>query len=314
VTSGVPQGSILGPLLFIVFTNDISKLVDDCCLSFYVDDLKIYKTIDNNDDCTILQNGINKLFDWCQKNGMVLNIKKCASMTFSRKKTNNIKYDYSINDVKLDDVNSIRDLGVIIDSKLTFVNHIDRMTSSARSVLGFVKRRVKDFDDPYICKTLYCALVQPILEYASVVWSPHHKIYSDKIESVQKQFLLFALRGLGFSGFQLPAYKSRLVLLDLTTLEKRRENASATFIFDLIRQNVDSEILSKRIKFNDNVFNVRNRKLLKEEYYDQDYTRNDPVARGIRIFNENKDCYDTLVTRDGYKSRLDRKCKKIFIN
>ena len=90
-------------------------------------------------------------------------------------------------------------------------------------MLGFVKRQAKEFQCPYVTKSLYCALVRPLLEYCSVVWDLVVKIDSDRIESVQRQFLLFALRGLGWADrFQLPAYEARLSLLGIETLYERR--------------------------------------------------------------------------------------------
>jgi hypothetical protein len=311
VKSGVPQGSILGPLLFIMYTNDFTELVRDCITSSYADDTKLSKAIKSLVDCFKLQESINILNDWSNKNGMILNIKKCAVITFTRRRSPDILFSYAVDGCVLERVSEIRDLGVILDSQLTFQHHYDRISSSGRCVLGFVKRRVKELNEPYLCKMLYSALVQPILEYASIVWNPYRKVHSDRIESVQKQFLLFALRGLGFEGFVLPPYKSRLLLLNMTTLERRREVASATFIFDLLHDNVDCVALTERLKYNENSHNLRHRRILVEEFQSLDYLRNDTISRGISNFNKHGDCYDNQIGRIGYKTRLDREMKKL---
>jgi hypothetical protein len=312
VNSGVPQGSILGPLLFIIFTNDFTEKVKDCEKSSYADDSKLSKVINSLFDCQKLQESIDILHDWSIKNGMVLNIEKCAVITFSRKRSADLSFDYTIDGCTLKRVTEIRDLGVILDSQLTFRQHYERITNSSRCVLGFVKRRVKELNDPYLCKTLYSALVQPILEYASIVWSPYRKVHSDRIESVQKQFLLFALRSLGFEGFALPSYKSRLLLLNMTTLELRRELASATFIFDLIHNNVDCASLAVRIHFNENHHNLRHSRILVEEFHSADFSRNETVSRAMNFFNKYGNCYDGEISRIGYKNRIDRQIKKLF--
>lgn len=145
-----------------------------------------------------------------------------------------------------------------------------------------------------------------------MVWAPYRKVDIERIESVQKQFLLFALKSLGFEGFRLPPYRSRLLLLNMTTLELRREMFSATFAYDLIKNGVRSESLAARIIFDRNLRNLRNVRLLVEEMHRTDYTYNDSVARAIRNFNKYGDCFDEAVSRDVYKSRIDRKFKRIY--
>ena len=137
---------------------------------------------------------------------MSLNTSKCEVITFTRRHQSNVvTYDYHINGSYLRRVEQVKDLGVILDSRMTFKPHVDQIIGRVKSMLGFIKRQAK---------SLYCALVRPLLEYCSVVWDPVFKIDSDWIESVQRQFLLFALRGLGWADrFGLPAYEARLSLL-----------------------------------------------------------------------------------------------------
>ena len=183
-------------------------------------------------------------------------------------------------------------------------------------VLGFIKRRVKELQDEYLCKTLYCALVQPIVEYASVVWSPQFEVDCNRIESVQKQFLIFALRHLGFTGFHLPPYESRLLLLDMTTLKKRRECASAVLIFDLIKDKIKSDSLKNRIEFVVPRYPRRANtvyRTLKEEFCATGFSENDAIARAIRDFNTHADCFDSNITRDTFKNRINKKFRKLYV-
>ena len=86
-----------------------------------------------------------------------------------------------------------------MDRKLDFLGHISMIINRARSTLGFIKRWAKEFSDPYVTKQLYMTLVRPILEYASIIWNSYYRVHNDAIESVQKRFLLFCLRGLGWN-------------------------------------------------------------------------------------------------------------------
>ena len=138
---------------------------------------------------------------------MFLNVSKCNVITFSKKKSIN-ESEYCIENEPLKRVTTINDLDIIMDMKVNFNNHIDIMSINFHRTLAFIRWRAKEFSDPYVTKTLYCSLVRSKLEYASVVWNMVGTVNSAKIESVQKQFLLFALRNIGLSTntFVLPAY------------------------------------------------------------------------------------------------------------
>ena len=125
---------------------------------------------------------------------------------------------YHFNDKILEKVLNITDLGILLDHKLTFSEHILMMVNKANGVLGFIQRWSKEFTDPYVTKQFYISLVRPILEHGSIIWYPHFLVYVNLIESVQKRLLLFCLRGLGWNSFVLPSYESRFALTKLPTL------------------------------------------------------------------------------------------------
>ena len=113
-------------------------------------------------------------------------------------------------------------------------HHLDVTISKANSILSLVKRYAKEFYDHYVLKTLYCSLVRSILEYASVVWMPYFQVDIDRVESVQKQFLLFCLRNLGWRDrFQLPPYRQRLLLLNMLPLRDRQVMQCCVFIHNI---------------------------------------------------------------------------------
>ena len=152
--------------------------------------------------------------------------------------------------------------------------------------------QTKKFDNIYLTKTLYCSLVQSILEYCSPVWSPHTKELSDAIESVQKQFLLFALKPLGFSGFNLPRYESRLLLLKMIPLKSRRELSSPLLGFDLFRGHIRCPELKDKLIINSHEHHTRYRKMFVEELHRTNYAYHNPINECIRGMNSYSMHYD----------------------
>ena len=156
----------------------------------YADDVKLFLSIINSSYHELLQSDLICLENWCLINHMKLNLKKCKVMSFYR--TSHFPCNYLLLNEILDVVSSFVDLGVSLDHKHSFILHINNITNKARSVLGFIKRWAKEFNDPYITKILFTSLVRPILEFGSCIWCPFYETHINHLESVQKQFLLFA--------------------------------------------------------------------------------------------------------------------------
>jgi len=139
---------------------------------------------------------------------------------------------------------------VLLDPKLKFSDHISSIVNKARGVLGFIKRWSKELDDPFMTKTLFISLVRSILEYGSPVWSPQYAVHSDRSESVQKNFLLFALRRQKWDANRiLPPYSNRLLFINFPSLANRRTMLGTVFICMLIRGYVESPDLISRLNF-----------------------------------------------------------------
>ena len=137
---------------------------------------------------------------------MSLNSKKCFVMSFTRR-FNTLHYDYSIDDTKLLRKDTFLDLGVLFDTKCSFNAHIDYILNKAYSKLGCIIRWGREFNDEDILLMLYCSLVRSHLEYNGSLWCPRYPIHIDRIESIQKQFLLrFRYQHLDFN--EIPPYKS----------------------------------------------------------------------------------------------------------
>ena len=137
VSSGVPQGSVLGPLLFLCYINDITLGVSSS-IKLYADDILIYRIIHTEDDCKMLQGDLNLLQSWAHKWNMSFNPGKCESLRITNKQ-NKIFFSYSIQDTLVKEVTQARYLGVTLNSKLTWSDHIVNITGKASSVYGFIR-------------------------------------------------------------------------------------------------------------------------------------------------------------------------------
>lgn len=215
--AGVPQGSILGALLFNVFINDLGSLLN-CEYLLYADDLKLYRKITNHNDILCLQGNIDILDDWCSKNKISLNISKCKFISFTLKHHGFDGEYYTIQGKKLEKVKCIKDLGILFDTKLKFEEHIKHITSKANRMLGFITRITKKFSNINCFHILYNSLVRPQLEYSSPVWSPYQKEFVDKIERIQKKYTrIYYYR----ERYEYQSYDQRLLRLEMPSLSYR---------------------------------------------------------------------------------------------
>ena len=153
--SGVPQGSNLGPLLFLIFINDLSSVLQPNCRLLYADDTKVFKVIRCLTDCTELQNMLCSFTEWCSRNFMRLSIDKCNIISFHRKHYP-IVFDYTISGHHVPRVQHVRDLGVMLDSELTFRIHYNDILAKANRQLGFIFKIADEFRDPLCLFCLYC--------------------------------------------------------------------------------------------------------------------------------------------------------------
>ena len=225
IPCGVPQGSHIGPILFVIFINDLVNEVDFSNCLLFADDCKISCLINSIDDCIKLQRDLNKLFAWCIRNGMLINIDKCNVISFSRSH-NLIIYDYKIDNQSLTRVSLIKDLGVTFDSRLTFTPHLDNIINRANRNWFFICRHTKEFKNPKSIKILYFSLVRSILTYACTIWRPIFKFDMLRLERVQHR----ALRKITFLD-DAPMHRFSH---DYTAVSSKFNIPSITSLFDSI--------------------------------------------------------------------------------
>ena len=232
ITSGVPQGSILGPLFFVLFINDLPDVVCSAStIALYADDSKMFRVINCDDDQTLFQNDLDKLYHWSQCNLMDFNSKKCKIMRITKKQvpfTNRVQ----LSDTVLEEVKEFKDLGILTNNGLSWNSHIDMITAKANRMLGLIKRTCMDLKDECTLKTLYCSLVRSNLEYCSVVWCPFTKRNVNKLERIQRRATRFILKSN-------EPYDDRLHKLNLLTLEQRRFVDDVTFLFKTFNGHLD---------------------------------------------------------------------------
>lgn len=246
--SGVPQGSILGPLFFNIFINDIVRDLQVECL-LYADDLKLFTRINNKQDCLRLQSALHKISDWCTLNNLPLNAAKCNAMTFSNK-LNIFIYEYCINNTILTRPNTFKDLGVTLDCKLSFVEHINLVIANCYKSLGFIIRNSRDFVNIESIKILYLAFVRSRLDYASIIWSPHFNTHIQNLEKVQRRFLKYlCFKGDGVYPARGHEHKALLERFSFENLETRRVRTQLIFLHKLLHNVVDCESILYLLNF-----------------------------------------------------------------
>lgn len=305
VFSGVQQGSHLGPPIYLVYMNDVHPQLNCNKLSF-ADDIKLFTIVRDPSDSALLQQQIDVFSNWCTANRMVLNSSKCSVITFSRKRTP-VHHCYTLNNTILTRTTTIKDLGVLLDSKLSFSDHISYITSKASRSLGFIFRIAKDFTQISCLKTLYCSLVRSTLEYCSVVWAPFYQNSIQRIESIQRKFTRFALRRTTReNGDNAPDYFQRCETIGLNLLSTRRDVAKATFVADLIQNNVDCQDLLQQLNLNGRNRTLRSHTFLRIPRARTNYGHNEPVSSMCRVFNSCSDLFDFHLSRSTHKQLFTR--------
>ncbi len=247
--SGVPQGSILGPLCFIIYLNDVVDIIQNSQILIYADDIKIFHKIGNVDDCLMLQNDINKLKDWCLLNKLPLNIDKCKVVSFTLS-YNPCQFDYHIGNSILQRTTNIKDLGVHYDSKFSFKEHVTNIVGKAGKMFGFIVRNCKGFNNVLPLIQLFNSLVRSRLEYCSTAWFPYYDYQIRLLENVQRKFLKYLY--FKDEGVWPVRNYPHVVLLErykLNTLQCRRVVSALIFLHKLLNNKIDCGEFLSGLKF-----------------------------------------------------------------
>jgi hypothetical protein len=236
VTSGVPQGSILGPMLFLLFINDLPDAIPPTISTgLYADDTKLYKAITSNEDCARLQTALSRAEDWSNKSNINFNSSKCKVLTISRRRTP-ITTNYHLGSTNLKRVDSEADLGITVTANLSWNTHITQIVKKSNKMLGLLRRTCPLLTVCDVRRTLYLSLVKSQLCYATEVWSPSQCNNKIKLESIQRRATRWILQTRDI------AYRDRLRTLNLLPLAYDREMKDLIFFFKLLNGYYDINI------------------------------------------------------------------------
>ena len=238
VTSGIPQGSVVGPMLFMMYINDLP----DVCTSnvkLFADDTKLFTRSDDEAATTAMQEDLNRLQKWSNDWLLRFHPQKCSVLKLGSKKsgtkyTMKEKGNGEEHEIVLEEHVVEKDLGVYVDNALSFKEHVIRSTAKANKVVGII-RRTFDFLTDDLLVLLYKSLVRPLLEYGHSVWQPQHKTLCSDVEGVQRRAtkLLASIRD--------KPYPERLATLRLPSLEFRRKRGDMIDLWKYIHGVYDTD-------------------------------------------------------------------------
>ena len=179
----VPQGSILGPLLFLVYINDLVYDIESC-IKLFADDTSLYVIVDNEEDSSLkLNSDLSKISDWAELWLVNFNPNKTESMGISRKSEQSYHSPLFMNNVQIREVDCHKHLGLIISQNLLWNVHVDEIVAKA-SVRLNIMRSVKYLIDRRSLECVYLSFIRPLLEYANTVWNNIPAYISDKFENI----------------------------------------------------------------------------------------------------------------------------------
>ena len=298
VISGVPQGSVLGPILFLIYINDLPETINSF-VKIFADDTKIYQNVDKQEERYLLQADIEKANEWANKWQLPFNKSKCKIMHIGKQ---NPLHSYTIGTnnekVNVEIVEEEKDLGIVFDKDLSFKNHMNMVITKSNKMLGIIKRGFQSLDSSNFIP-LYKSLVRSHLEYGNTVWRPYKREDIIRLEKVQRRATKCV------TGIEHLEYVDRLKILKLPTLEFRRDRGDMLQTYKILH-NIDNT--NKNIFFN-LANNSRTRghslKLLKPNTR-LEIRKN---SFGVRINNNWNSLTEEIVSApslNSFKNRLDK--------
>ena len=298
VTSGVPQGSVLAPLMFLVYINDLGNGLKSY-ISLFADDAKIMKEIKTLKDCEDLQKDLDKVHDWSLLWEMEFNTRKCHVLEMGKSK-NRPTRTYRIGRETITKSADEKDLGVTIQDSLSPEKHINRIFGNTYSMLVNI-RVAFTYMDKEMMRKIISTLVRPKLEYAAIVWSPHLKKHVIKLERIQRAATRMVPE---LANLQ---YEERLKELNLPTLEERRERGDLITLYKLVNQveEVDRDDLVLRVDGRQQSTRGHSCKLKKPRCR-SDVKKFSFPARSIDIWNQLQGEVIEARRVSSFKEKLDR--------
>ena len=230
VISGIPQGTLLGPLFFIIFVNDLPGAIsEDTSISLYADDAKIYKDCVSLFDCLTLYDDLISMNDWFELWQLKINLNKCEVLHIGQ---TNRRFNYCIGERIIKKTDKIRDLGLLTSDDLSNSKHCAEIARRAYYRLYQINKCFENKDKDFQLH-LYKTDVRPLLECNTILWCPKKIGDIDLIEKTQRKFTKY------LPGMFHISYRDRLLALEMETLEERRIINDLIFLYKIIHHLVD---------------------------------------------------------------------------
>ena len=232
VVSGVPQGSVLGPVLFLIFINDLPDNINSRTRLF-ADDCILYRQITSETDQRLLQEDLDRLATWEKTWGMEFHPQKCSVMRISRARVAR-NFQYHLKGVSLAEEQSSKYLGVDLQSNLSWKNHISRITKKSNNMLGFLRRNLRQANEETKAQANF-AMVRSNLDYCSTIWSPYQRDQKHQIEMVQRRSARFVTNRYRNTS----SVTNMLDYLDWESHEMRRSKLQLIVLYKIVHGLID---------------------------------------------------------------------------
>ena len=297
VTSGIPQGSVLGPILFLIYINDIEDSVKST-IRLFADDMKLFSTVCSVEDSKQIQKDTDHLSKWSDKWLLKYNIEKCCTLHYGHNNPN-VTYHLTNSNGKQEIKNTDRekDLGITFDTDMKFRQHVSDCINKGNQITGLVRRSFLHIKPKSFCK-LYKTLIRPHLEYGNIIWHPRFKKDIDAIERVQRRStkLVSNIRDL--------SYIERLRTLKLPSLSYRRFRGDMIEVFKLLNKLEDIDY-EKFFVLNEQATRSNGRKL-KVKQCKKDVRKHFFSLRAISDWNSLPEYVVSAPSINSFKNQLDK--------
>lgn len=294
--------------MFLIGVDDIVECVAFSIPLLFADDIKLMGDVGSTVDSRQLQSDIDNVLQWSERNRLPFNLGKCEVITLARINDPHC-VSYFMGDHLIERKQEVRDLGIPVDQKFTLIAHMERSVTRARQSMGLIKSVSKGQFGTETLVVLYNAYVRSKLEFASVISDPYQQCYSDDIESVQKQFVMYALGDTNrIPPYRLEPYEERCKKLGLDKLSLRRKVKNALMAYDLYNERIKDVNIESRFIRRQQHRSLRTERPLTEIIYDTNYAYNQPLARMIRLVNEFSGLM--MLNRSEFKAKVMERLKE----